>query len=251
MKGLLGPGEETVVEARMDTSRFFNQRKVFVFVQFSSPALEEVRLSVEANSRSDFAVTPDTLAFGQVKRGSGGTATAKVVFYGNRDARITKIRSETNYIQPVAVETSRLDHEVVYTLTAKARPDTPVGRWFTDVWVETNVFGLTQVRVPVTVEVQSALSVSPGQVAFGDVKAGTDAERRIILKGVTAFKVLSVKGVDADVTVEHGNVAREVHILKVKLKPSKAGRVERTLKIVTDLKGDNEVAVKVEGNATP
>lgn len=249
--GFLRPGEETSVDAQMDTSRFVGPRTVTVFVQFSSPAFEEVRLTVTANSRSDFALTPDTLALGQLKRGAGGTGTVTLTFYGNRDARITKLRSETNYIRTTAVETRRLDHEVTYTITARMRPDTPVGKWFTDIWVETNLIGVTQVRVPLTVEVLSPLTVSPSAVAFGEVKAGMEAERRVIVRGASPFKVLSVKGADAEVTVVHSDAPREVHILKVKFKPSKAGRVEKALKIVTDLKGDNEAAVKVEANVIP
>jgi len=247
----LRPGEEATVQVRMDTSRFNGSRSVTIFVQFSSPAFEEVRLWVSANSRNDFVVSPDTLAVGHVKRGAGGAGSVTVTFYGNRDAKISKVRAESNYIQPTVTEVRRLDHEVTYTLSAKIRPDTPVGKWYTDLWLETNVFGLTQMRVPLTVEVEAALTVNPPQLAAGEVKVGEEIERRVIVRGVEPFKILSVKGVDGVVSVKHGDESREVHVLTVKVKPAKAGRLEKTLKVVTGLKGDNEVELKIEADAKP
>ncbi len=248
---VLRPGEEAAVEISMDTSRFIGPRSVTIFVQFSSPAFEEVRLWVSANSRNDFVVSPDTVSVGQVKRGAGASASVTVTFYGNREARISKVRSESNYIQPTVTEVRRYDHEVAYTLTAKIRPDTPVGKWYTDLWLETNVAGLAQLRVPLTVEIESPLTVNPPQVAAGEVKVGAEAERRVIVRGVEPFKIVAVKGTDDAVSVKHGDEAREVHILTVKVKPGKAGRIERTLKVVTGLKADNEIEFKIEADATP
>jgi hypothetical protein len=248
-KGLLQPGEDTTLQASMDTSRFIGFRAVTVFVQFSSPAFEEVRLVVQANARTDFLLSPDTLAVGQVKRGTNPSASATVTFYGHRDAKIVKVRSETNYIQPTVVETRRLDHEVVYTVTAKVRADTPVGKWYTDVWLESTVAGLSQIRVPLTVEVQPPLTASPSLLALGAVKAGEESGGKVIVRGTSAFKIVAIKGLGDGLKVTHDDKAREVHILNVKATPGKAGKVDRTFTVVTDLKADNEVAVKIDADA--
>src|SRR5947209_6714206 len=70
LKNVLNPGEETSVLAQMDTNRFLGPRTVTIFVQFDRPRFEEVRLWIRANSRNDFAVTPDILALGTIKRGT-------------------------------------------------------------------------------------------------------------------------------------------------------------------------------------
>src|SRR5688572_3887896 len=70
MTNVLQPGETTSVVARMDTTRFTGVKNVTIYVTFARPALDEVRLWVQANGRDDFVVTPDSLAFGVVKRGS-------------------------------------------------------------------------------------------------------------------------------------------------------------------------------------
>jgi hypothetical protein len=244
-KTKLEPGEETTIYATMDTTRFVGPKSVTIFVQFDSPNFDEVRLYLQANGRSDFAVSPDTLSFGQVKRGNEATATATVTFYGHNGAKILKALGESNYVQATFTQEKRTDHEVVYKLTAKLRPDTPVGKWFTDVWLTTDVSTLTKMRVPVTVEVESPLTVSPGFLALGTVKVGEDVQRRVIVRGVKAFKIKEVQGGDAELQVKAASdEAREVHVLTIRLKATKSGVIDRTLRVVTDMKEDNEIDFK-------
>jgi len=250
LKTSLNPGEETAVEALMDSTRFTGPKTVTIYVQFDRPAFEEVRLWVQANGRNDFALTPDTLAFGQVKRGTTPVSTVRVTFYGNSDAQILEAKGESNYIQPTFKEVSRQPHEVVYDVSVKLRADTPVGKWYTDVWMKTNIVTMAQVRVPLTVEVESPLKVSPAVVTLGAVKADLESERRIIVSGVKPFKITQVKGTDVSVDVKYNaENAREVHVLTIRLKPGKAGAVDKLLRVVTDLPRDNEIDFRVQAQA--
>src|SRR5262245_59620649 len=247
LKTFLNPGEETAIDTQMDTTRFTGSKTVTIFVQFDRPNFEEVRLWVQANGRNDFTLSPDTLAYGQVKRGSPAAATVRVTFYGNSKARIESAKGESNYVQPTVKEVRRLDTQVEYDLAVKLRGDTPVGKWYTDVWIKTNVVGMTQVRIPLTVEIESPLTISPAVVDMGAVKANEESVRRIIIRGVRPFTVKEVKGVDGAVVVNPASrEAREVHVLAVKLKSDKAGALDRTLRVVTDLKDDNEIDFRVQ-----
>jgi len=245
----LKPGEETSVVARMDTTRFTGPKNVTIYVQFDQPGFEEVRLWVQANGRNDFAITPDTLAFGASKRGNTPTTAVQVTFYGSRDYRILELKTESNYVVATATETRRQeDGVVVYKLEAKLRHDTPVGKWFTDVWIKTNIATMTQVRVPLTVEVESPLTVSPSVVNLGLVKANEESERRIIVRGVKPFRITGVRGVDDDVQVRVNNTAaREVHVVTVKVKTGKIGTLNQALRVMTDLTTDNEIEFRVQG----
>jgi len=143
-KTFLQPGEETMIVTSMDTTRFTGAKSVTVYVHFDRPNFEEVRLWVQANGRNDFMLSPDTFSLGQVKRGATPTATVRVTFYGNRDAKIESAKGESNYIEPLVKEVHRLDTgEVAYDVTAKLRSDTPVGKWYTDVWLKTNIASMT------------------------------------------------------------------------------------------------------------
>jgi hypothetical protein len=62
----LAPGQETVILAQMNTNRFSQVKDITVYVQFTAPNFEEVRLTMRANSREDLVYNPDSLAFGKL-----------------------------------------------------------------------------------------------------------------------------------------------------------------------------------------
>jgi len=106
LKTDLKPGEETVILTHMDTRRFTGVKTVIIYVTFDQPRFEEVRLWIQANARDDVTVTPETIAFGQVKRGNTPTATATVAFLGTSQWHIEEAHCESNYIQTEVKPTS-------------------------------------------------------------------------------------------------------------------------------------------------
>jgi hypothetical protein len=248
----LAPGQETALVVNMDTSRFQNSRTVTIYVTFDQPAWAEVRLWVRANSREDVHVSPDVVSFGRVKRGAAPEQQVSISLLGSADYRVLSAAADSNYVQPVCKMTARHPHEVLYQLTAKLRPDTPPGRWYTDVWVTTNNPAMPQVRIPLTVEIESALSVSPGVVLLGNVKSGGEAVRKIIVRGVEPFKITAVRGTDAQLRVHDSDPQKQtVHVLTVTLRPQQPGQLDRTLYIETDLPGDSSIDFSARALVTP
>jgi hypothetical protein len=250
LKTSLQPGEETAIVARMDTSRFFGVRSVTVTVQFDQPAFQEARLWVQANSRSDFSVSPDGLAFGEIKRSDTPSVSTTVTFYGS-PTQITDVKSESNYVQTTITDVKTPGGQTAYQLTAKLRNDVPVGRWYTDIWLKTNNAEIPQIRVPVTVEIDSALSVSPDAVTLGQVALNGESERRVIIRGAAPFKITAVKGADDELSVSDSTEeSKPVHVLTVKLKPAKIGDMTRNIRVETDLPDDGEIEFQVSAQVT-
>jgi hypothetical protein len=251
-KTYLKPGEESYIEARMDTTRFTGIKSVTIYVTFDNPSTEEVRLWVQANGRNDFLVTPDSLAMGQVRRGNYPPVSVVLTFFGNSDAQVTEAKCDSNYILTAVKEVRRQDTEVAFELTARLRDDAPVGKWYTDVWLKTNTAGMAPIRVPLTVEIESSLSVSPDPVAMGSVKLKGESERRVIVRGVKPFKITSVVGTGTDLSVRDNTAeSKAVHVLTLKLKGSRPGDVSRTLRVLTDLPDDNKIDFQVSAVVTP
>jgi hypothetical protein len=238
----LAPGQETAILVHMDTRRFSNTKNVTIFVTFDQPRFEEVRLWVQANSRDDVTVIPEGLAFGRVKRGGTPTSNVTISFLGHGGWQIVGTKSDSNYIQTSVKELRRDAGEVSYQLTATVRPDAPPGKWYTDVWVQTNNPATPRVRVPLTVEVEAPLVVSPMTVVLGEVKAGTQAERRLVVQGVTPFRIVSVQGTDDQLDVRVSRDERKaVHVLTVTVRPTATGAFNRTLRILTDVQGKGDI----------
>jgi hypothetical protein len=248
----LNPGEETAVVARMDTTRFRGPKSVTIYVQFDRPSVEEVRLWVQAIGRDDFNLAPDTLSFGQVKRGSKPSGTVTITFYGNSTSQIVEVKTDTNYLKTSLREVVRQPSLVQYELTAGLRADAPVGKWYSDLWLKTNNPNLPQIRVPLTVDVESALSISPDAVVMGYVKTNSELERRVIVRGVKPFKITSIDGTDNELLVQDTNDdAKKAHVVTVKLRPARTGDIRRTIRLHTDLDEENEIDFQVSAKIVP
>ena len=146
-------GQESAILAQMDTRRFSGQKSVTIFVSFDQPSYEEVRLWVQANSRDDVTVIPESLAFGTIKRGTAPGTAVTISFLGGGNWQILGVKTDSNYVQASVREIRRDAGEVSYQLTAAMRADAPPGKWYTDVWLQTNNPMTPRVRVPLTVEI--------------------------------------------------------------------------------------------------
>jgi len=248
----LAPGQETAILAQMDTRRFSNTKNVTIFVRFDQPRFDEVRLWVQANSRDDVSFSPDTLNFGKVKRGTGPTSEMTVSFLGTGQTQVLEAKCDSNYIMPSFKEVRRDGAESVYQIEAKVRPDTPAGKWYSDLWVRTNNPMMPRLRIPLTVEVESPLSVSPTIVALGQVKAGTETDRKVILRGVKSFRIVGISGTDNQVRVRETNTeSKTVHVLTVTLRPNETGQLTRTIRVQTDLKTGGEIEFNAQAQVVP
>jgi hypothetical protein len=252
LTSVLAPGQETMVVATMDTRRFYNAKNVTIFVSFDKPNHEEVRLWVQANSRDDVSFSSDGISFGKVKRGAAPVSKVTVTLLGDAKNQVVEAKSESNYVTPAIKEVSRAAGEVIYEISANVRPDTPAGKWYTDIWLKTNNPNMPKLRVPVTIEVEAALSVNPHTVTLGQVKAGTELDRKVILRGVTPFRITGITGTDAQIRViENNSESKTVHVLTVTLSPMEAGQLTRMIRIQTDLQNGGDIEFNAQAEVIP
>jgi len=239
----LAPGQSTAINATMDTRRFTGVKSVTIYVTFDQPQWEEVRLWVQANGRDDIGISPETLAFGKVKKGSAPSASVNLNILGG-GWTIGDVQTESNYIQASVKETRRENAEVSYQLTARVSADAPAGKWYSDVWLKTTNESMSKIRVPLTIEIEPALSLSSSSVQLGDVKPGAEVERKIMVRGATPFKVTRIEGADEFWSVQDNtSESKPIHVLTIKLKGNKSGELAKKFKVVTDLKEDGVVEI--------
>lgn len=251
LQNYLQPGQETAILAQMDTNRFSNSRTVTIYVVFDQPR-QEVKLWVQANSREDITFTPDNLAFGHVKRGDKNVERKITISFLGGQTKILEMKSDSNYVVPTMKELQRGNGETAYEITAKLREDTPAGKWFTDIWLKTNNNGMQRLRVPVTVEVEAPLSVNPGTVSLGQVKAGTESDRKVIIRGVRPFRIIGITGTDKLVQVRTtSDESKSVHVLTVTLNPMEAGTFTRRIDVQTDLKTNGQITFNASAEVVP
>lgn len=252
LKNTLAPGETTAVFAAMDTRRIpqaYMTKTVTVFVPFLGPTMEEVQLKVTSIARDDLVMTPDTLAFGNLRQGKGGTTTTKVTLFNNANWVMSEPTSTGQFIKAEVKALPKNGNEQTYEVTATLDAKCPVGNWTAEIYVKTNVPGMEKLRIPVTVNVTTPISISPEGVNVKDLNVGKDTEHKVILVGTQAFRVLQVKGVDDVVSVKAGSEeARPTHILTISIKPSKSGGIDKLLEIETDNKEMPKLSIPVKAD---
>lgn len=215
-KDEIQPGESTVVLVTIDTRKYSGPRNFTIYVLIDRPFMDEVRLALQAFSRDDVMLTPGQLAFGRVKRGTTPKVTVSIEYHGTANWKITDIENENGYLQPQLDEISRLTGHVVYQLAVKLRDDLPVGAWHADIWLKTNDPATPRIRIPLIVEVESNLTVTPAEVPMGTVKAGSQAERKVVIRGTAPFKITGIEGVNNRFQVSgKSDEAKAVHVLKI------------------------------------
>jgi hypothetical protein len=252
LQSYLAAGAETAILVHMDTRRFYNTKNVTIYVQFDQPRFEEVRLWVQANSRDDVAFAPENLNFGKIKRGTAATSEVTLTFLGNGLTQVLEAKCDSNYLQPEFKEIRRENGEVAYQISARIRADAPAGKWFSDVWVKTNNAAMPRLRIPLSIEIESPLSISPTTIVLGQVKAGTESDRKVIVRGVKPFRITGITGTDEQVRVRETNAeAKMVHVLTVTLNPTAAGLLNRTLRVSTDLQTGGEIEFNAQAQVIP
>lgn len=252
VQATLAPGQETAILAQMDTRRFSNTKSVTIYVRFSQPSFEEVRLWVQANSREDVQFSAEALSFGRIKRGNAPTQEMTITFFGAGSTQIVEAKCDSNYVEPIVKEIKRDGGEVGYQIKAKLRSDTPAGKWYTDIWLKTNNASMPRLRVPVTVEIEAALSVSPNNVSLGQVKSGTETDRKVIIRGIKPFRVTGFQGTDDQLKVKpSSNDSKTVHVLTLTLSPQVVGELQRTIRVQTDIKSGGEIEFTTQAQVVP
>jgi len=234
------PGQSASLNVTVDTGKYVGHRIFSIFVLLEEPVVQELQFVVQALSREDVSFSPSQLAFGRITRGQAAEASVVITRYGSPDWQVVGIENDNAYLQPSLQELRRDTSQVQYRLTTKLRPDVPVGSWYAELWLRSN--DGNRILVPVTVEVEPALVVTPKEVHLGRVAAGVTVERRVIVRAGSAFRILKISADDPNLEfVWQPNENKTVHLVTIRYRtPASAGEVRQTIRIVTDLPAERE-----------
>lgn len=250
----LAPGESTVVVAYMDTKRIPHAnslKSVIVYVPILAPRQEEVTLKVQSTVRDDLFYSQNELTLGTVKKGKPATATTKVTLMNQGKWDVSEVTSTGKFVAGTAKLLSRKGTEVTYEVTATLDENCPVGNWTSEMFLNSNGIGLEKIRLPVTVNVTTAIAATPEAVTIVDLKEGSERETKLMLQGNSTFKILAVNGGDAEVGVKAQSVLSQAsHTLLFTVKPSKVGDLKRSIEVLTDHKDMPKLTIPFEAKVS-
>jgi hypothetical protein len=252
-KRVLEPRETATLDVSMDARRFTGTKAVTIRVSVGPEFTSTAELKVTANSRADVVFNPGEVGFGTIVTGQTPTQTIDVEYAGPLAWQVTEVVAKDLPFDVAAKEMYRRPGQVGYQFKVTLKADAPLGSLKEYFHFKTNDPAGPLVPVLVEATVQTAVTVSPANLALGTLKGGDAVEKKAVLRGNRSFKVLAVEGLGEGVGLKTElptKAAAEVHTLIFRCEGLPAGTFKRELKIKTDLQ-EQPVVVTLEGTSEP
>lgn len=210
----IAPGQTSYLHARFNTDTFKGKRGANLTVVIDRPIYTEVRLRVDGFIRSDLVFHPGAVEFKRTSSGSPVTQTVKVFYAGRKNWHINKIESPQSWLVADIKELSRRRGRINYEVTVTIDNAAPTGFFQDELVLFTDDSGMPRVPLRVTGEITAPLTISPGIISLGTVRAGTPTSKKIVVLGQRPFVIESLTAEGWKVDVSLSSEAKKTHILR-------------------------------------
>lgn len=242
------PGQQTAIEALMDTRNFVGKKATTVTISLvsSSGRQAEIRLGVQSMILSDIVLNPGTIDLGVVSRGQSAQQVLTIDRHGSPGWKVERMQATrrlSGVVNAEVVETARSEQGVSYRLTVNLRPDAPAGPIREEIRILTNDPESPMVPVLVKAEVRGTLTASPSLLSLGRASSSAEVQGRILLRAAKPFAITKVEGAGDgfEVRTDEPNSRKALHVLTVVYKPEAGGGhgdLRRAFRVSTDLTGE-------------
>jgi len=228
--------ETAEVVATFNTRTFLGQHGATVTITFDKPYYAEVQLRVAGHIRGDVSFEPPFVDLGNVDLGKGAERKVRITRVGTTPWEIADVRSANPNFEVVLSQPLKTSAQTVYDLTMRLKPDAPAGYVKGQLMLVTDDPRAPQIPMDVEGRVVAEVTVSPQLLALGAVASGDTVTKNVVVKANREFSITGIHCDDGCLTCEPKATPAKVHILPVTFQAGeKAGRIERQLKISTDL----------------
>jgi Protein of unknown function (DUF1573) len=247
---VLQPHETAEVVLQMNTAKFSGANAQTFFITFGPQYVSTAVIRVTAVSRADVTLNPGTVNFGVVAQGQKAVQSVNVKYAGKlKDWKITGVVPPTGPLEVTVKENGRGGvlglGTPEFTVTVNLKDGAAAGPISETVQLKTSDPTAATFSLQVTGTVQAPVTVSPGVARFENAKVGVAAETRVMLRATKPFKVQGIADAGDGLSVEAFPTAGPVNIVTVKLTAAKAGKLAKTLTLLTEL---GPVTLQVEGD---
>jgi hypothetical protein len=246
-KQTLKTWDKSEIVAKFNTKSFTGHRSATVTITIDKPFYAEVQLNVKGHIRGDVVFSPGSARFGEIEQTDSVERTVKVQHIGRSSWRIEDVRSDSHHLEVELGDPVVVGGRVSYDLKIRILPGAPAGFIADQLVLVTNDSSGRSIPLTVEGKIKPAIEVSPGVLIMGSVGPGEAATKKLLIRGKEPFKIVRIEcdesfGFDFD-----PEVSKKVHFIPVKFLSDKAGKVEKTIKIVTDFKGiETEVIARAD-----
>ena len=236
--------EKAYIVAKFNTRTFTGRHGATITVTFASPFAAEVQVRVHGNIRSDVVFNPGAIQFGTVDQGSAKQQQVSVSYAGRGNWQILDITNDNDYFEVELTETTRTSRQVAYKLLVRIKDNVPPGYIADQLTVVTNESSAESQRIPLFVEgkVVPEISVTPENLVLGDVEAGAEVVRKVVVRGKTPFKIVDIGCGDNCFQFKTDDQAKKVHLVEITYRAGvNTGKLSSPIHIKTD-RGEDRMA---------
>lgn len=142
------PGESGVITVVFETRKYHGRHTKSVFVETNDPDEPEVELSISGMIKTEVAVVPQFVFFGDVEKGNRITKEINLIQIGDEKLRLEKAEPSSKYL---TARISRLmdDRNQGFTISVSLGTDMPVGKFAEVITLYTNLKKHRKIDVPV------------------------------------------------------------------------------------------------------
>lgn len=236
--------EKAELVAQFNTRSFIGNKNAVITVVIDQPFYAEVQLTVQGHIRSDIVVEPGEVNFGEVPVGTRRDLPIRISYAGRPNWEIVDVRGNSDYLSVRLDPVKRQGNLTSYTMIVSVLDKAPSGDLNDELIVVTNDPKDNEFTLPTMAKIAAPVTVTPMQIALGDVAAGQLKADRFIVKGSRPFRITEIQCADGRFEFKVPADAKPVHVIPFAFRGENregADVVKQSLLIKTDI-GENIVA---------
>lgn len=242
-KNTIKTWEKAELVAQFNTRSFIGNKNAVITVVIDQPYYAELQLTVQGHIRSDIVTEPGEVNFGEVAVGTKRELPIRISYAGRADWKVLDVRGNSDFLSVRLDPSKRQGNMIVYTMHVVLNEDAPIGELQDELTVVTNDQHNSEFSLPTMARIIAPVSVTPSQIAIGDVSSGQVKSERFIVKGKRPFKITEIQCADARFEFKLPSDSKPVHVIPFAFhgEDSTSGDFRQSLLIKTDL-GESFVA---------
>ncbi len=212
-KRLIKTWEKAELIAQFNTRSFIGNKSAVITVVIDQPFYAEVQLTVQGHIRSDIVVEPGEVNFGEVALGTKREIPVKISYAGRPDWEIVDVRGDSEFLSVRLDPITRHGRQSTYTMHVSVLDTAPAGNLLDELIVITNDVRDSEFTLVTSAKIAAPVTVTPNQIALGDVIDGQTKSDRFIVKGNRPFRITEIQCLDKRFEFKLPKDAKPVHVI--------------------------------------